>query len=102
MNLKQAAAALGVHYMTAYRYVRTGRLRARRVGTEWALSPEDVRAFSTEAELSGSHLEEAPRGVDWRGRLRRALVAGDEAAAWRVLERALAANVPSTVTSAYW
>ncbi len=92
MNLKQAAAALGVHYMTAYRYVRTGRLRARRVGTEWALSPDDVRAFAAEAELLGSDLEEAPRGVDWRGRLRRALVAGDEAAAWRVLEAALTAG----------
>jgi hypothetical protein len=34
-NLKQAAAYLGVHYMTAYRYVRTGRLGARRLGTEW-------------------------------------------------------------------
>jgi excisionase family DNA binding protein len=108
MNLKQAAASLGVHYMTAYRYVRTGRLRARRAGTEWVVQPEDLSAFSaervpsgyaergpsgsTERGLSGSHPGEVRPGVDWRGRLRRALVTGDEAAAWRVLEQALAAG----------
>jgi MerR family transcriptional regulator, light-induced transcriptional regulator len=116
MNLKQAAASLGVHYMTAYRYVRTGRLRARRAGTEWVVQPEDLSAFSaervrsgstergpsssterglsgsTERGLSGSHADEVRPGVDWRGRLRRTLVTGDEAAAWRVLEQALAAG----------
>jgi len=105
MNLKQAAAALGVHYMTAYRYVRTGRLRARRAGTEWVVHPDDLSAFSTErglsAErglstergLSGSRADEAGPGVDWRDRLRRTLVTGDETAAWRVLEQALAAGL---------
>jgi excisionase family DNA binding protein len=92
MNLKQAAASLGVHYMTAYRYVRTGRLRARRVGTEWVVSPEDLGAFSAERELSGSDADEAGPGADWRDRLRRTLVTGDETAAWRVLEHALAAG----------
>ena len=28
LSLQEAADRLGVHYMTAYRYVRTGRLRA--------------------------------------------------------------------------
>jgi MerR family transcriptional regulator, light-induced transcriptional regulator len=97
MNLKQAAASLGVHYMTAYRYVRTGRLRARRVGTEWVVGREDLRAFSAERELSSSELSGldvggAGSGADWRNRLRRTLVAGDETAAWRVLEQALAAG----------
>ncbi len=100
MNLKQAAASLGVHYMTAYRYVRTGRLRARRVGTEWVVYPEDLRAFSAEREASGSSereasgavVDEVDPGADWRDRLRRTLVTGDETAAWRVLEQALAAG----------
>jgi MerR family transcriptional regulator, light-induced transcriptional regulator len=97
MNLKQAAASLGVHYMTAYRYVRTGRLTARRVGTEWVVSPEDLEAFSIErevsgSELSGSELGSANPGADWRDRLRRTLVTGDETAAWRVLEQALASG----------
>ena len=45
INLKQAAAALDVHYMTAYRYVRTGRLPARRVGTGWVVDPDDLATF---------------------------------------------------------
>ena len=97
MNLKQAAASLGVHYMTAYRYVRTGRLSARRVGTGWVVAPEDLRAFSAERELSSSEpsgpgADAANPGADWRDRLRRTLVTGDETAAWRVLEQALAAG----------
>ena len=32
ITLHEAAARLGVHYMTAYRYVRTGRLPAERDG----------------------------------------------------------------------
>lgn len=92
MNLKQAAASLGVHYMTAYRYVRTGRLEARRVGTEWVVGLQDIRAFSAERELAGGAVDRADRGADWRDRLRRTLVAGDETAAWRVLEQALAAG----------
>jgi methanogenic corrinoid protein MtbC1 len=78
--------------MTAYRYVRTGRLEARRVGTEWVVGLQDIRAFSAERELAGGAVDRADRGADWRDRLRRTLVAGDETAAWRVLEQALAAG----------
>jgi excisionase family DNA binding protein len=35
LTLAAAAERLGVHYMTAYRYVRTGRLPAERVGGTW-------------------------------------------------------------------
>ena len=35
ISLQEAASRLGVHYMTAYRYVRTGRLPARRDGAQW-------------------------------------------------------------------
>jgi len=100
MNLKQAAASLGVHYMTAYRYVRTGRLKARRVGTEWVVCPEDLRTFcaerqplgSTERGLPGPAVDDVDPGANWRDRLKWTLVTGDETAAWRVLEQALAAG----------
>jgi excisionase family DNA binding protein len=123
LNLKQVAARLGVHYMTAYRYVRTGRLPARRVGTGWVVEVADVTAFSADAAAaragsarpaeSGSAAEggrsgssgrsrsgaaggDRPHGADrladWRGRLRATLAAGDETAAWRVIEQALAAG----------
>lgn len=46
MTLPEAAAALGVHYMTAYRYVRTGRLPAVRAGVHWEIDPSDVARLS--------------------------------------------------------
>ena len=50
LSLHEAAAVLGVHYMTVYRYVRNGRLDAERSSTQWlvtrsalvALRPADV------------------------------------------------------------
>jgi methanogenic corrinoid protein MtbC1 len=98
LNLKQVAASLGVHYMTAYRYVRTGRLPARRVPTGWVVDHEDLAAFSVRPARRDSDDAVARRPVDtrleavWRARLRRPLEVGDETAAWRVLEQALAAG----------
>ena len=82
LNLKQVAARLGVHYMTAYRYVRTGRLPATRVGSGWVIAAADLERFAS-AEASS----EEP--VDWRARLRDQLLLGDETEAWRTIERAL-------------
>lgn len=87
LNLKQVATSLGVHYMTAYRYVRTGRLPARQVGTGWVVRGADLAAFLVSRDGAG-----AGAGADWRDRLRRTMVVGDETAAWRVLEQALAAG----------
>jgi excisionase family DNA binding protein len=94
LNLKQAAAALDVHYMTAYRYVRTGRLPARRVGTGWVVGHDDLAAFVMERAQPAATVSHAGPGADWRERLRRTLVVGDETAAWRILEQALAAGHP--------
>ncbi len=100
LNLKQVAASLGVHYMTAYRYVRTGRLPARRVGTGWSVDPDDLAAFVRGSRILGTsgqdELEaaETNRGATWRARLRRTLASGDETGAWRVLEEALASGHP--------
>lgn len=87
LNLKQVAAILGVHYMTAYRYVRTGRLPARRAAAGWVVDRDDVAAF---AARGGEAADD--RGTNWRARLARTLVVGDEPAAWRVIEQALAAG----------
>jgi excisionase family DNA binding protein len=83
LNLKQAAAVLRVHYMTVYRYVRQGRLEAERSGTEWRVSAAALERFG--GAQTGSD------DADWAGRLERCLLAGDEVAAWRVVESALAA-----------
>jgi len=91
LTLLQAAEELGVHYMTAYRYVRTGRLPAARVGGTWQIAPADlelVRGVTTGARR--------PRPTDptpSRSRLHARLVAGDETGAWGLLEAALASDM---------
>lgn len=91
LTLLQAAEELGVHYMTAYRYVRTGRLPATRVGGTWQIAPADlelVRGVTTGARR--------PRPTDptpSRSRLQARLVVGDETGAWGLLEAALASDM---------
>jgi len=91
LNLKQVAARLGVHYMTAYRYVRTGRLPATKVGAGWVVSGADLDAFA----VLGPEVE-LPGGTDWRGRMRDRLLDGDETGAWRVIEQALVSGRSAT------
>jgi excisionase family DNA binding protein len=88
VNLKQAAAALGVHYMTAYRYVRQGRLPALRDGLEWRVTRASLESFRTGPSLSGREGSTAA----WDHRLETCLLAADETAAWNVIESALAAG----------
>ena len=45
MNLKEAAARLGVHYQTAYRWVRSGDLAAVRVGARYEVSDAAIHQF---------------------------------------------------------
>ena len=90
ISLQEAARRLGVHYMTAYRYVRTGRLPARRDGAQWLVDPGDL------ARLQGGDRDRPgtrrPRG-DRVAILAARMAAGDEAGAWRVIEDALASGM---------
>lgn len=87
LNLKQVARLLDVHYMTVYRYVRHGRLPARREGAIWLVDAADVEAFRSE---TASSADDAPAdAVDWASRLAPALAAGDEVGAWTVIRNAL-------------
>jgi len=45
VSLNEVAEILGVHYMTAYRYVREGRLSAIKEGRGWVVKSSDVTAF---------------------------------------------------------
>lgn len=86
-SLREAADRLGVHYMTAYRHVRTGRLPARQVDGQWRIDLavlDRPPALGSTRRISPS-TSSAPR----RGRLVDRLVAGDEAGAWSILEEAL-------------
>lgn len=92
LNLKQVAQRLDVHYMTAYRYVRTGRLPARREGNVWLVDGADLAAF-TGAPDHGHHEGRHLAGrVDWVERLHAQLIIGDEVAAWATVEAALGAG----------
>ena len=94
LNLKQVAARLGVHYMTAYRYVRTGRLAATKVGAGWVVDVGDLDRFVADGPEGEGATSAAT--VDWRARLRDQLLLGDEPAAWRVVEQALASGRSAT------
>lgn len=87
ITLHEAAERLGVHYMTAYRYVRLGQLPARKESGTWRVSVSDLEAFRGPA-TSPPGRGEAP----WSERLRARMVAGDVAGAWGVVEAALTAG----------
>ncbi len=87
MTLQEAADQLGTHYMTVYRYVRLGRLPARKVAGVWEVDAADVAALQ-----NGPERPARSRSVDWSERLEGRLVAGDEAGAWGVVEAALASG----------
>src|ERR1700679_3853599 len=91
LGLQDAADRLGVHYMTAYRYVRTGRLRATRIGAQWGGDPRDLKAVSVGASVAGQArtvTRKASRATAVR-RLEDRLVAGDEPGAWTIVESRL-------------
>ena len=87
LSLREAAERLGVHYMTAYRHVRTGRLPARQVDGHWRVDVAvlDLPAPPDPAQPGRPSISFALR----RGRMVDRLVAGDEAGAWSILEEAL-------------
>jgi excisionase family DNA binding protein len=93
IGLREASALLGLHYMTVYRYVRTGRLPARRVGGGWRVRRSDLDALApTPAAPTERGRRGRPRHGLRVGRLVNTLLAGDEAGAWTVIHEALASG----------
>lgn len=97
MDLHAAADALGVHYQTAYGWVRQGRLGARKIGRRYEISDGDVAAFAARRSLGQDPVR--PIHVrDWPAQARRlyaALADGEETLARRHLQR-LAGGVTVT------
>lgn len=102
VTLQEAAAALGVHYMTAYRYVRLGQLPAHKAGGTWQVLRSDLQQLVDENAAPGGSGATAAAGdrvvkgrvrrAPWAQRLEQRLLAGDTAGAWSVLEAAMAAG----------
>jgi excisionase family DNA binding protein len=89
MTLQEVADELGVHYMTAYRYVRLGMLVATKRGRSWEVTRDDLDAF-----IAGQSVPSPDRGATpWDERFLNRILAPDDAGAWAVIEAALAAGM---------
>ena len=91
VSLRAAAETLGVHYMTAYRYVRLGMLPASKVGASWHVNVLDLETFQS------ADSQPLPRKrADWDARFKDRLIAGDLSGAWGVVEAALSSGMDVT------
>ena len=94
-TLHEVAEELGVHYMTAYRYVRLGMLPARKVGATWRVRAADVKALGSSAG-TGPAAADRTQPADarrWVDRLEARLLAGDGTGAWSLLEAAMTSGM---------
>jgi excisionase family DNA binding protein len=97
MQLRDAAEMLGVHYQTAYAWVRQGVLPARKTGRGYEVSESDVSALAAR-RASGTAPRPHIRVRDWvaqADRLHAAVMSGDETMARHIFAR-LARGVPLT------
>jgi MerR family transcriptional regulator, light-induced transcriptional regulator len=119
LTLQQAADLLGVHYMTAYRYVRLGLLSAEKARGVWQVSVGALEEFRAGPPSGGRRSTVAAGGAGaaggtggtdgasgggavaaggrrrrapWAERLEARLIAGDARGAWGVVEAALSAG----------
>jgi excisionase family DNA binding protein len=89
VDLKSAAEELGVHYQTAYRWVREGALPAVKVGVSYEVDPGEVDRFREQRSApmpppSRTRVRSWAPHVD---RLYDALVLGDELSGRQVVDR---------------
>ncbi len=85
LTLTDASERLGVHYMTAYRYVRTGRLAAVKDGGQWRVTVSDLESFEAN-DTPTQRVDVTPP------RLVKRLMAGDENGSFQILESAMASG----------
>jgi MerR family transcriptional regulator, light-induced transcriptional regulator len=79
VDLQQAADELGVHYQTAYRWVRTGKLPAQFVSGRYQVGRSDISAMAAQRAVPRSPAPpSAKRMTRTAERLHDALVDGDE------------------------
>ncbi|KRE94171.1 hypothetical protein ASG76_12355 [Nocardioides sp. Soil774] len=88
IELRDAAAELGVHYQTAYRWVRSGQLPATMVAGKYAVSRADVEELAERRTRPRPVPAPGPRRLEGQAdRMHDALVSGDDAAARKVARR---------------
>lgn len=98
LSLREASARLGVHYMTVYRYVRTGRLPARKNGDEWEVDAAELDALLVPGRVKSKGRKGGPAHGDRVPQLAARLIDGDEPGAWLLAQSAMAGGAdPSAV-----
>ncbi len=85
LELQEAADALGVHYQTAYRWVRSGRLPAQVVGGRYRVARGDLVQVDAERRMPSAPKPPSDKRLHSQvERMHDALVNGDEAQARRI------------------
>lgn len=86
LTLHDVADELGVHYMTAYRYVRLGYIEAVKDGRQWRVARSELDRFVERP------IPERDEDAPWAQRLLARMLAGDQNGAFAVAEAALASG----------
>ncbi len=97
IDLQSAADQLGIHYQTAYRWVRTGKLRADLISGRYMITREELDAV--EAVRRSPTAPPAPRPkriATSASRMHDALVRGDERTARTIVRTLLSEGTPIT------
>jgi excisionase family DNA binding protein len=95
VDLRTAAEQLGVHYQTAYRWVRDGSLPAVKIGASYEVRGDDVQALAF-TRSQGVPPPERAEVRDWSSLVERfteQLLDGDELAARHAVDRLVQGNI---------
>jgi excisionase family DNA binding protein len=99
IDLPTAAERLGVHYQTAYQWVRSGRLRAQRIHGRYQIDPIDVERLARERAQPAPRRTRRPRAgfANLAQRAYDALVNGDERSVRDLVDRLTDDGTPMTM-----
>ncbi len=96
VTLQEAAQQLGLHYMTVYRYVRTGKLPATQDGLIWRIRASDVNALKDSRVTAKGSRSRRTTTTGTSRALEARLLAGDSAGAWWLIESRLGGGLDPT------
>ena len=101
LGLQEVADELGVHYQTAYRWVRSGRLPAALVDGRYEVTPTAVARFAARRAEPRRPAARSPRGgfTPLSDRVFLHLLLGDERDARRLVERLVEDGVSVTTVA---
>lgn len=96
IRLAAAADELGVHYQTAYKWVRDGSLPAVRIGREYRIASADLASFVEQRGQPKAPPRRQPDTDRAADRMLRLLLEGDESTARSMARDLVAQGTPAT------